>query len=203
MSKMSAIFRIKFDTFIYFCRLEHHNRRLYLFLFAAIKGNNLYLNEVAKMTGDRSGTSPRPCNICILLAILLAASINSASSLAPNVTSISWVAKQVELFDLSLSLAVITAKFDQDIYYQFECPGIPSDTTLNQTKYIPCCTGSNTTNCFSKSGPSRICLDETTSSIQDRIYANTSTIEFQVANPESCHSVAMGLSAVYGKYNSR
>ncbi len=153
---------------------------------------------------DRSGSSARNHwnSICILLAILLASSINSASSIAPNVTSISYVSKQVELFDLSLSLAVMTAKFDQDIYYQFECPGLPSDTTLNQTKYIPCCTGSNTTGCFSKSAASRVCLDDTATITQDRIYANDTVIEFQVANPESCHSVLMGLNAVYGKYNN-
>ena len=150
---------------------------------------------------DSSGKSCNFSIICIF-AVILISLIDSTRSIAPNVTSISYVSKQFELFDLSLSLAVLTAKFDQDIYYQFECPGLPADTTLNQTKYVPCCTGSNTTGCFSKSMPSRICLDDTATSTQDRVYGNASMIELQVANPESCHSVIMSLNAVYGNNNA-
>jgi large-conductance mechanosensitive channel len=119
-----------------------------------------------------------PVRISPFLVLLLASLAAHISAEGPRATSFEYVVKSYQDLESSVELAVLSASFDQDIFFNFYC-----NSTEPSAEF-----GCNSPNCIDESATLTDALGE----------SETKTYSFTVQNPNSCYSVALLVSAIEG-----
>lgn len=119
----------------------------------------------------------------------------------PAVVSSSYTEKNLDFLDVGSEVVILNFDFDQDIYFQQECPQQPGDSPIEPTIILPCCNSTLTVNCSTVDAQDRYCLDTTADREEEFSFPHSfnSRYEFQVGNPATCHSVMFGTKMDYGK----
>ncbi len=132
--------------------------------------------------------------LCLTLAHVEAA--------GPRVVSSSYTQKSLVFFDVGSDVAIMNFDFDQDIYYQKQCSPRPFDPPLEPTIILPCCNATLTTGCVTPSASFSRCIDTTVQYEEEFHFPGNSVgkfaYEFQVVNPNTCHSILIGSAMKYG-----
>ncbi len=135
------------------------------------------------MTGNRW-----ICQIFIAAVMLL-----TVQGAAPQLTSLEYTYKKLEMIDLQSELTVLTARFDQDVFVNVSC------SAGETTTFTPCCPVPNVaaTGCLSWT-EARPCIDGSavieTNPLEDSEY-----FVLNVSNSDRCHSVNILLHSIRGE----
>jgi hypothetical protein len=130
------------------------------------------------------------CQLFLVLAVILV----TVYGAAPQLTSLEYTYKRLELIDLQAELTVVTAHFDQDVYVNVSCPaGEP-------TTFTPCCPVPNVaaTGCLPWT-TSRPCIDGSTVMNSNPQFLASEYFVLNVSNSDRCHSVNILLRTLRGE----
>lgn len=132
----------------------------------------------------------RICQLLLTLASLLV----TVYAAPPQVTSLEFTHKRLELIDLQAELTVLTAHFDQDVYVNVSCP------TGEPTTFTPCCPVPDVaaTGCLSWT-TKRACIDGSAVVDSNLPFEDSELFVLNVSNSDRCHSLNILLRTLRGE----